>query len=113
MHPGGIESTYGHLSRIAAGVKDGATIERGQVIGYVGSTGLSTGSHLHFAMYRDGEYIDPLEFTGNAAAPIPALARRGFERMQTTVTQKLAALPATENPLTVKLSSPTPGTRRE
>jgi murein DD-endopeptidase MepM/ murein hydrolase activator NlpD len=112
-HPGGIESTYGHLSRIAAGVKDGATIERGQVIGYVGSTGLSTGSHLHFAMYRDGEYIDPLEFTGNAAAPIPALARRGFERMQTTVTQKLAALPATENPLTVKLSSPTPGTRRE
>ena len=56
-HPGGIGTGYGHMSRIA--VSYGAAVRRGQVIGYVGSTGLSTGAHLHYEMYRGGRAVNP------------------------------------------------------
>lgn len=54
------ETGYAHLSRIEASMKPGAEVRKGQIIGYVGATGLATGPHLHFAMYRDEMYIDPL-----------------------------------------------------
>jgi len=53
-------SGYAHLSRIAPGLRPGTSVKKGQVIGYVGSTGLATGAHLHFEMYSNGRYIDPL-----------------------------------------------------
>lgn len=56
-HVGGLQTRYCHMSRMA--VSAGQTVRRGQVIGYVGSTGLSTGAHLHFEMYRGGRAIDP------------------------------------------------------
>ena len=57
-HAGGLSTGYAHMSRIA--VNSGQSVRRGQVIGYVGSTGLSTGPHLHYEMYRNGQKIDPL-----------------------------------------------------
>jgi murein DD-endopeptidase MepM/ murein hydrolase activator NlpD len=65
-HPGGLATSYSHMSRIA--VSPGATVRRGQVIGYVGSTGLSTGPHLHYEMYRNGASINPrsVRFTTRA-----------------------------------------------
>jgi len=60
-HDSVYETGYAHLSRIAASMKPGAKVKKGQIIGYVGSTGLATGPHLHFAMYRDAKYIDPLK----------------------------------------------------
>ena len=57
-HGGGIGTGYGHMSRIA--VSPGMAVRRGQVIGYVGSTGLSTGPHLHYEMYRNGQTVNPL-----------------------------------------------------
>jgi murein DD-endopeptidase MepM/ murein hydrolase activator NlpD len=59
-HDSVYESGYAHLSKIASGIKPGAHVKQGQIIGYVGSTGLATGPHLHYAMYRSGKYIDPL-----------------------------------------------------
>jgi murein DD-endopeptidase MepM/ murein hydrolase activator NlpD len=56
-HSGSLGTGYSHMSRIA--VANGARVRRGQVIGYVGSTGLSTGPHLHYEMYRNGATIDP------------------------------------------------------
>lgn len=56
-HAGGLGTGYGHMSRIA--VSPGSQVRAGQVIGYVGSTGLSTGPHLHFEAYRAGHTIDP------------------------------------------------------
>jgi murein DD-endopeptidase MepM/ murein hydrolase activator NlpD len=56
-HPGGLATRYGHMSRIA--VAGGQRVRQGQVIGYVGSTGLSTGPHLHYEMFRNGQLIDP------------------------------------------------------
>ncbi|WP_342454955.1 M23 family metallopeptidase [Aurantiacibacter sp. D1-12] len=57
-HAGGLSTGYAHMSRIA--VRNGESVTRGQVIGYIGSTGLSTGPHLHYEMYRNGQNIDPL-----------------------------------------------------
>lgn len=56
-HAGGIQTRYCHMSRMA--VSSGQSVRRGQVIGYVGSTGLSTGPHLHYEMYRGGVAINP------------------------------------------------------
>jgi len=57
-HGGGLQSGYAHLSRFA--VSGGQRVRRGQVIGYAGSTGLSTGPHLHYELYRGGRTIDPM-----------------------------------------------------
>lgn len=56
-HGSGIGTGYGHMSRIA--VAAGSRVRRGQVIGYVGSTGLSTGAHLHYELYRNGVAVNP------------------------------------------------------
>ena len=56
-HGGGLGTGYAHMSRIA--VSAGQRVRRGQVIGYVGSTGLSTGPHLHYEMYRGGKVVNP------------------------------------------------------
>ncbi|KPL69057.1 membrane protein [Erythrobacter sp. SG61-1L] len=56
-HGGGLGTGYAHMSRIA--VSSGQHVRRGQVIGYVGSTGLSTGPHLHYEMYRGGKTVNP------------------------------------------------------
>ena len=56
-HGNGLGTGYGHMSRIA--VRSGQRVKRGQVIGYVGSTGLSTGPHLHYELYRNGATVNP------------------------------------------------------
>ncbi|AKM08279.1 M23 family metallopeptidase [Pelagerythrobacter marensis] len=56
-HGGGLATRYCHMSRMA--VRSGQSVRRGQVIGYVGSTGLSTGPHLHYEMYRNGRAVNP------------------------------------------------------
>jgi murein DD-endopeptidase MepM/ murein hydrolase activator NlpD len=53
-------TSYSHLSRIASGVRSGAQVSQGQVIGYVGSTGMSTAAHLHYRFVKDGRNVDPL-----------------------------------------------------
>ncbi len=65
-HGGGLASGYGHMSRFA--VSSGSRVRRGQIIGYVGSTGLSTGPHLHYELYRGGRAINPMsvKFTQRA-----------------------------------------------
>jgi len=104
-HAGSLASTYGHLARIAAGVKEGAAVERGQVIGYVGATGLATGPHLHFALHRGDEYVDPLTVIAEREERIPEAARKKFDRLQQVVRARLASLPASPAPRTVSLST--------
>lgn len=69
-HGGGLGTGYGHMSRIA--VASGTRVQAGQVIGYVGSTGLSTGPHLHYEMYQNGRTVNPLSvsFAFRAAASV-------------------------------------------
>jgi murein DD-endopeptidase MepM/ murein hydrolase activator NlpD len=70
-HAGGTTTRYGHLSRIAPGLHAGSHVSQGQVIGYVGSTGLATGPHLHYEMAQNGVPINPLTLRNLPAEPIP------------------------------------------
>jgi murein DD-endopeptidase MepM/ murein hydrolase activator NlpD len=60
QHDSTYTTRYAHLDRFAQGIRNGTQVMKGQVIGYVGSTGRATGPHLHFELYRDQQYIDPL-----------------------------------------------------
>lgn len=66
------KSRYLHLKNFAKGIRAGQTVKQGQVIGYVGSTGLATGPHLHFEFYKHGAYRDPLRVELPSAQSIPA-----------------------------------------
>lgn len=77
-HGGGLATGYGHMSRIA--VRNGARVRSGQVIGYVGSTGLSTGPHLHFEAYRGGRTVDPMSVRFVSRPQIDGKERAEFKR---------------------------------
>jgi murein DD-endopeptidase MepM/ murein hydrolase activator NlpD len=79
-HSGGLVSCYGHLSRYGAGVRAGRRVRQGQTIGYVGSTGLSTGPHLHFEVRRDGTPVNPLKVIPPRAEPVPRKLMPDFEQ---------------------------------
>ncbi|MDQ6434707.1 peptidoglycan DD-metalloendopeptidase family protein [Mesorhizobium sp. LHD-90] len=68
IHSGGRETRYAHLSRFAANLSAGMAVKAGDVVGYVGTTGLSTGPHLHFELYAGAEAINPLETPAIAVA---------------------------------------------
>ena len=59
-HPNGYTSTYSHLSGFARGITEGARVRQGQVIGYLGNSGLSTGPHLHYEVMVNGRFVDPM-----------------------------------------------------
>jgi murein DD-endopeptidase MepM/ murein hydrolase activator NlpD len=59
-HNNGYETAYGHMSAYARGVDEGGHVRQGQLIGFMGSTGLSTGSHLHFEIRVNGRFVDPM-----------------------------------------------------
>jgi murein DD-endopeptidase MepM/ murein hydrolase activator NlpD len=83
-HANGFSTAYGHMSRYAAGVAPGVTVKQGQIIGYVGSTGLSTGPHLHFEVLVNNGYVNPmtiqvprgLQLTGRQLAEFQRERRR-------------------------------------
>ena len=60
-HANGYETGYGHMSAFARGMEVGKKVRQGQVIGYVGSTGLSTGAHLHYEILINGRFVDPMK----------------------------------------------------
>lgn len=70
-HDGGLITVYAHLDRITSGVSAGARVERGEVIGSVGASGLATGPHLHFGLIRNGKFVDPLTTALPSPPPLP------------------------------------------
>jgi murein DD-endopeptidase MepM/ murein hydrolase activator NlpD len=83
-HANGYVSSYNHQSAIAKGVKEGARVTQGQVIGYVGSTGLSTGAHLHYELIVNGTKVDAMKvrLPGGKSLSGDALARFTDERQR-------------------------------
>lgn len=71
-HADGVVTTYMHLSRFAPAARPGARVSQGEIIGYVGATGLATGPHLDYRVSRNGHWVNPLSVGGEPAPPLPA-----------------------------------------
>ncbi len=88
-HRAGYETYYNHLSRVAPGIRPGAQVRQKQVIGYVGSTGLSTGPHLDYRVSRNGRFVNPLSEKFLPGDPIAAADRDRFLEHADTLLQRL------------------------
>jgi murein DD-endopeptidase MepM/ murein hydrolase activator NlpD len=74
-HPNGFITRYAHMRGFRSGIVVGSRVRQSEVIGYVGSTGLATGPHLHYEMLRGGRYMDPLSVDLPAGDPVPSQDR--------------------------------------
>lgn len=81
-HPNGYISYYGHLSRIEEGIKNNVKVKKGQVIGYVGMTGTTTGPHLDFRIKKDGKFINFLKIKFVPEKNIPREYMDDFEKLK-------------------------------
>jgi murein DD-endopeptidase MepM/ murein hydrolase activator NlpD len=92
-HASGYESYYLHLSRFAPGIRAGMRIGQGDRVGFVGSTGLSTGPHLHYGLKKNGAFVNPIAEHRNMppGEPVPASSMKAFIDVRD---QRLAALAA-------------------
>lgn len=88
-HAGGYMTGYLHLNGFAKGIKQGSHVSQGQLIGYVGSTGTSTGPHLDYRVWRNGTPIDPLKIPVEPTEPIKEANKEAFEYVKQRVMAEL------------------------
>lgn len=89
-HPNGYKTLYGHLSKYGK-YKKGARVEQHDIIGYVGSTGRSTGNHLHYTIYHHGKPIDPLKLKNVSGPPVPNAEMKEFKNHVAVLKEQLLA----------------------
>jgi murein DD-endopeptidase MepM/ murein hydrolase activator NlpD len=97
-HDGVYTSRYAHLHGFAPGIQAGAKVTKGQIIGYVGSTGRATGPHLHFELFKDQQYINPLSVDFPAEESIEPALQQIFETQTRSYLVELSALPLIASP---------------
>jgi murein DD-endopeptidase MepM/ murein hydrolase activator NlpD len=95
-HSGGLESIYAHLQKFARGIKRGLEVSQGDVIGNVGSTGRSTGPHLHFGLRKNGTFIDPVTYRTGPGRSISPQHKAKFLRQARELISELNAIPISE-----------------
>jgi len=91
-HNNNYTSFYGHLSRFGAGLKQGMKVRQGQVIGFVGSTGLATGPHLDYRLQKGEEFVNPLRFTSFQKETISKGLRPQFNKLRRELLIRLERL---------------------
>lgn len=84
-HNGEYGTAYAHLSRFAPTIKRGRRVKQGEVIGYVGSTGMSTGPHLHYEMLQRGEQVNPLTLKAEFSDQLPNVDLRRFQELRAEI----------------------------
>ena len=93
-HNNGYETAYGHLSAFARGIEEGKRVRQGQVIGFVGSTGLSTGSHLHYEILVNGRFVDPMRIKLPRGRVLEGALLASFEQERERLDGIMARKPA-------------------
>ena len=86
-HKANLSTVYGHLSGFAPGIEEGTPVSKGELLGFVGSTGRSTGAHLHFEILSNGKAVDPLAYPAIKRAHLHGA---DLERFRKQVKQRLA-----------------------
>lgn len=91
-HPNGISTVYGHLSRFSDAIRKGDAVNQGDIIGYVGMTGLATGPHLHYEFLVNGNHRDPMKVALPNSVPIHENFKSEFHLHSLTMLAKLEML---------------------
>jgi murein DD-endopeptidase MepM/ murein hydrolase activator NlpD len=100
-HAGHYESSYSHLSGVASGISRGGQVLQGDIIGYVGNTGMSTGPHLHFGTKYRGDHIDPLAIDSPRAESLTGTQLALFEQQVAEWIEQLSAISLVPVDLTI------------
>ena len=93
-HNGEYKTVYAHLSRFASGIQAGARVRQGQTVAFVGSTGLSTGPHLHYEVLKNGVQVNPVDADLPVGRRLSGVALAAFDRARAAVDAGRAAAPA-------------------
>ena len=99
-HQNGYKTAYFHMNKIAKGMKPGKMVRKGQIIGYVGSTGMSTGNHLHFEVIKNDKKVNPMKYIGRgtgAPSKLTGTTLAKFKKEKARITSKLNQTEATTN----------------
>jgi murein DD-endopeptidase MepM/ murein hydrolase activator NlpD len=102
QHLNGYVTTYSHLSGYARGIEPGVKVRQGQIIGYIGNTGLSTGPHLHYEVKINGTFVDPMRIKLPRGRELDGTILAQFERERTRIDRILGNSP--NAPRTAQLS---------
>ena len=86
-------TSYMHLSGFAPGIQAGAHVEQGQIIGYVGSTGLATGPHLDFRVYKGNSPVDPLKMEAPPGEPVKKELKSKYMTVKDSLLMRLYTIP--------------------
>jgi len=92
-HSGGYETAYAHLHRIKSGIRSGKLVQQRELIGFVGSTGRSTGPHLHFALKKHSRFIDPATELNGPGQRLPSRAMPSFKETIASWQAQLSSIP--------------------
>ena len=105
QHADVVVTTYSHLSRFGSDIAPGTEVRQGQVIGFVGSTGLSTGPHLHYEVIFNGQFVDPMEIMeiyvpegASVAAKVEKTTSPADEQAAISPAERIAALQTRQSP---------------
>ena len=91
-HNGSYETLYAHMSKFAKGVVVGTNVRQGQTIGYVGSTGMSTGPHLHYEIIKNGKHVNPMTVKLPAISNLGAAEKERFLKFRAVVDDAIGQL---------------------
>lgn len=89
-HNGEYTTAYAHLSRFGSGIRPGTAVKQGQVVAYVGSTGMSTGPHLHFEVLRNGMQVNPMSVKFSSTSKLAANEAKRFNAAKASINQYVA-----------------------
>lgn len=104
-HSGGYATAYAHMSRIATGMRPGKRVKQGQIVGYVGSTGRSTGPHLHYEVLMGNQHINPLKVKMSTTTRLAGRELERFKQVKRQVEDVQTTMPGSNPTRVATLSS--------